>query len=346
MLDHLAFFPITAGTIPKPLAAYGATAVVIFFVLSGYVISYVTESREKTAGAYYSSRISRLYSVAIPALVFTACLDFLGSHLHPDFYASPKILPSAPTVLSYLSSLTFTNEYLVFGTSGFTPGTNNPYWSLSFEATYYLVAGLIIFNRRWIGVLASLIVLALAGRTIFALFPIWIGGFYLYRSRLRFKSQRTAWVMALVSLVIIAASPAVSHVITSDDLGIWLPWGRRPFNRDVLTDYAAASAFSLHLIAMRSIRSIAFIERKPVEKAIRWAGSLTFPLYLFHFPAASFFASISPWKSTTYLHLIFVVAFVLCTVVVASYACEFLRVFMRKTISTCRLPEKLIQTSG
>jgi len=44
----------------------GHDAVVIFFVLSGYVIAFVADTRESTRTGYWTSRLARVYSVALP----------------------------------------------------------------------------------------------------------------------------------------------------------------------------------------------------------------------------------------------------------------------------------------
>jgi peptidoglycan/LPS O-acetylase OafA/YrhL len=127
------------------LGNYGAVGVIIFFVLSGYVIAYVLSTRENSIGPYFSNRISRLYSVALPALILTFTLDSVGIFINPDFYQMKAVLWRPESWSGYISSIFFLNEYQIFDFGGISPGTNGPYWSLSFEATYYLVAGVAIF---------------------------------------------------------------------------------------------------------------------------------------------------------------------------------------------------------
>src|SRR3974377_2602308 len=57
---------------------YGRTAVMVFFVLSGFVIAWVTETRERTLQEYALSRVARLYSVIIPAFILTAGLHTIA----------------------------------------------------------------------------------------------------------------------------------------------------------------------------------------------------------------------------------------------------------------------------
>ncbi len=61
-----------------PASDYGHSSVVVFFVLSGYVIAYITATKERDWVSYAASRIARIYSVAVPAIVLTLALDAAG----------------------------------------------------------------------------------------------------------------------------------------------------------------------------------------------------------------------------------------------------------------------------
>ena len=54
---------------------YMDVAVIIFFVLSGYVIAYVTDNRERSLDDYAINRVARILSVAMPALIETCLRD-------------------------------------------------------------------------------------------------------------------------------------------------------------------------------------------------------------------------------------------------------------------------------
>jgi peptidoglycan/LPS O-acetylase OafA/YrhL len=150
-LEHVASYPFSrpTPTSTHPLlsffGSYGHSAVIVFFVLSGYVIAYVVSTRERTAWAYSVNRISRLYSVVLPALALTCAFDALGQWVNPYVYASRTVLWKPASWQGYTSSLFFVNEFQAFDLNGAVPGTNAPFWSLSFEATYYIVAGLVLF---------------------------------------------------------------------------------------------------------------------------------------------------------------------------------------------------------
>ncbi len=63
---------------------YGRIAVLVFFVLSGFVIAWVSETREQTLEEYGLSRVARLYSVILPAFVATLALDSLAAAINPS----------------------------------------------------------------------------------------------------------------------------------------------------------------------------------------------------------------------------------------------------------------------
>ena len=58
-LSHYAVVRYSGGLFWQ-MMPYGRTAVLVFFVLSGFVIAWVTETRERTLQEYTLSRIARL----------------------------------------------------------------------------------------------------------------------------------------------------------------------------------------------------------------------------------------------------------------------------------------------
>ena len=72
-----------------PASNFGHSSVIIFFVLSGFVIAYITDTRENRLVTYAASRISRVYSVALPAVLLTVVLDAAGRQLYPALYGYP-----------------------------------------------------------------------------------------------------------------------------------------------------------------------------------------------------------------------------------------------------------------
>ena len=181
---HMMSNSISGHVIWWRLGEYGQICVTIFFVLSGYVIAYVTSERESIGKIYFMSRVSRLYSVTILALILTYIFDYFGHIFDPKLYEEKTIgtvFLKTATITGYVSALFFVNEFQVFKFNGIAPGTNFPFWSLSFEAAYYLIAGLMLFVSKKISIPLILIILLLGGNAITALFPVWCFGFILYK---------------------------------------------------------------------------------------------------------------------------------------------------------------------
>ena len=102
----------------------GTPAVVVFFVLSGYVVAYATDKEVVSARDYFIARASRIYSVALPAILITMAFDAAGSAIRPDFYRLPAQLIDH-SLQNTVSCLLFLNE--LWGRH-VIPGSNNPYW--------------------------------------------------------------------------------------------------------------------------------------------------------------------------------------------------------------------------
>ena len=142
LVTHLAYAELSGGMI-QSWRLLGNDAVMVFFVLSGFVIAHVTHEKERTAGAYAASRLARLWSVAVPALIITVLLDQWGATLDPAAYAQWWYQGDDP-LWRALRALSFTNE-LWF--TSVRPFSNGPWWSLGYEAIYYAIFGALFFLR-------------------------------------------------------------------------------------------------------------------------------------------------------------------------------------------------------
>ncbi len=333
-LAHVAARPFTHESVWWRLAQYGSMAVTVFFVLSGYVISYVVANREGKPRDYVIARIARLYSVVGIGLILTLALDNLGLWLRPEFYEIQKAHWKPQSWAGYISSFLFVNEYQIFAFNGIAPGTNGPYWSLSFEATYYAIAGLFLFLSAAYSIPIAIMLLAVAGKTIAALLPIWLIGFFLYRTRLSPQiSPFLCKILAVTSAVGILAAPTIITYLPSTESALWLPWGRAPFNRNITSDYFVAIVFAVHLACVRRLLSAERPVPQRLEALIRWFGSLTFPLYCFHYPAICLLAAISPWSITSLPHLIFICLATATLVIILTPACELTKRGIRQALT-------------
>ena len=123
----------------------GNDAVMAFFVLSGFVIAYVADQKERTLASYSISRFARLYSVAVPALALTVVADAAGSRLSPALYDASWFATDNP-LWRVAANLLFVNE-LWF--TSVRPFSNVPFWSLGYEFWYYLFFCVAMFSAGW-----------------------------------------------------------------------------------------------------------------------------------------------------------------------------------------------------
>lgn len=180
-----------AMILPYALTSAGHQAVVIFFVLSGYLISgsvFRSFEREQWSWtSYLTHRIVRLWVVLIPGLLLCALWDNLGLHLHlaPALYGGAVrnhlIGDVHQTLLTHIffGNLFFLQSLLVpiFGSDG-------PLWSLANEFWYYLLfpLGLAVFRRQFalperiVSAVLFLVIAWFVRHGILQLFPVWLFG--------------------------------------------------------------------------------------------------------------------------------------------------------------------------
>ena len=175
------------------LCTAGHQAVVIFFVLSGYLISgsifRMLQRQAWSWRSYLTHRLVRLWVVLVPGLLLCALWDGLGLHsgLAPELYAGlsgDNVI--AINVAAKHSWGAFASNLLFLQTIHHLPifGSDESLWSLANEFWYYILfpLGLFAILRRTplpARLLCALSFAALAwfvGSEIFKLFPIWLLG--------------------------------------------------------------------------------------------------------------------------------------------------------------------------
>jgi peptidoglycan/LPS O-acetylase OafA/YrhL len=266
-------------------------AVVIFFVLSGWVISHVTTNREKDWRTYTTSRAARIYSVAIPAILIGVVLDAIGSHLRPDLYNPSWGYIAEDTTARAIISLLFMNQIWMVN---IVPGSNQPYWSLGFEVSYYIIFGLALFApRRW-RALAVVTALAIAGPRIVLLMTFWLLGVAGERASRTLRLSPMAGLLLAAGALAIAIGADIFHhrVHPLSVLALSVIW-QPNFPHELII----ASAFALHFVGIHAAAPLLDGLARRVATPVRWFAGATFTLYLFHLPLAQFFCSLAPWPA-------------------------------------------------
>lgn len=290
-----------------PASHYGHSSVIVFFVLSGYVISYITASKESEWQRYAASRLSRIFSVAIPAIVLTLALDAAGRQLVPSAYAYPFDWFG----IRIAASLLMLNELWFISITAFS---NVPYWSICYESWYYVAFGLVSFlprSARWavVGLLAAVL-----GPKIVLLAPIWALGVLLFRwRRLAEISERTGWSLVVFSTIAIV----IFHWFGVEDMAASLltavigkHWFEQlSFSRFFLADYVLGPLVMLHLAGVRRVADRISPLCLAIERPVKRLAAYTFTLYLVHQPLFLFWGAVlrgdprgyRNWLATTFL---------------------------------------------
>jgi peptidoglycan/LPS O-acetylase OafA/YrhL len=328
VLGHLSQ-PIFSNVWPD-LTVFAIGSVAIFFVLSGFVISYVVTRREGTAFEYSVARISRLYSVLIPAVVLSTLVLFLGIWLRPAFMLTWVMQPDNHMLLRHhrvgiiafrtLLPVTFLNIFHDRMANMFPP-LDSPIWSLGYEGAYYALFGIAVFGRGlWRWILLPLMAV-LVGWTILSFLPIWLAGVALQRLGQRWKPKPGAASYALGAACFAAILAAVLAWPK------YHAWALRDHGHRMNTFLAgtghtsmAFASYYFGVATIVAILGVMLLDKpigsllQPVEKPIRWFANHTFSLYLFHFPILALLAIVTKYNPSSQWQIIaiFFVAVILC----------------------------------
>ncbi len=287
VLSHLAY-PRFTGTSYAFLRDWnvGSDAVIVFFVISGCVIAYAAD-RDGTASRFGFNRVTRLFSVMVPALILTLVFDTFGYQIDPGAY--PDIFYHAyPTGEFLLRGLTFSNEWSSLGRMRL--GTNGPLWSLSYEAAYYVLFGLAIFTKGFVRVLSLVAVVAVAGLNVMLLMPAWLMGVALW---MWVKSGGPARIAHTVGYILVVLGPLAylaGHALglpqllvgaTAETLGVPDARWVLGFSDEFLWN------FLIGCCTVMFVAGIAILDPKnvPGQRQIRWLAGASFSIYVTHYPA-------------------------------------------------------------
>jgi peptidoglycan/LPS O-acetylase OafA/YrhL len=284
------------------LTTHAVEAVGIFFVLSGFVIRYVTRLKHARIGEYWIDRASRIYSVVLPAVLFTLLADWIAMRVNPAYFLAHWGQYMDHPVDRLVQNLLFTSQFWSRDTALFS---NGPFWSLSYECLYYAIYGCAFYLRgplRWV-LVAGLILLG--GAHIALLFPLWFLGCVLYEVYVRLTQGMTGRRMHLCFAVVALAGallwrPVVAALFALKNgmTGYRLAHHHQPPNLHWMQDYyrvgIPAAFFMLWLLV--AVDGLRLNERAQWARSLRLLAEGTFPLYLVHFPLYVLIASVIPYN--------------------------------------------------
>ncbi len=310
------------------LPSLGHEMVIIFFVLSGYVIAQSTGKGGKDGKVYASDRLSRLYSVVIPALLLTVCLDQAGSRIAPALYAD-LMAPDHYLIRIGLAGL-FVQQCWTLSS---IPGSNAPFWSLAYEFWYYALFGLFSFCRRplWL-FLGTLAWVALLGWKIPLLLPVWLlgcGAFWLGQRRP--LSPATGGIVALGSGTAFLAS-ALGYVSLPGAEPHWVAQAPLFFSGHVAVDLQMGLLMAAHLYGMSAWLSASQSDPTGTlpARAIRFIANRSFTLYLIHLPVLAFVRAVIPFDGKSDLQVALVMGLAGTFILLIAGPIEHSRFYLRR----------------
>lgn len=274
----------------------GHDAVVVFFVISGFLVGGVTFDRWLSRGAHFSdyvvSRFSRIYIVLIPALTIGFILDVIGMRYFNDaaIYTNPAPLGIGSLVKAStrLDPQTYIGNLLMLqGVSVTSLGSNSPLWSLAYEWWYYCLFFIVLagfFSKGWLRAAwwacALPLLLKLPGELVLWM-TIWLMGVaaFFICTAVRVKTS----VVAVLSVLIVGVA------LTS--------WGDIESGRLQVSDSLLRSFWhDLWVGVGYSLCLIAFSHGKrcfPWAAFNQWAAGFSYSIYLLHFPVLLLLVAIS-----------------------------------------------------
>lgn len=216
------------------VTSLGHQAVMIFFVLSGYLVGGSVLKGLKagtwTWRGYLARRATRLLIVLLPALLLGGLLDYTGirvageSGIYGGRAETAGVVPAPVaerlSVRTFLANVCFLQTVLAP-----TFGSNGPLWSLANEFWYYIVFPLIAVawvRRRnrfaaLVNLIAASLLLIFLGVGIAAYFAVWCLGVFVYVGKAKMPIQcGTVAVVAAAALLVTLTGVSRMAVIRSN----------------------------------------------------------------------------------------------------------------------------------
>lgn len=281
-LGHTNFYWFFCGHVEGFGPQNGQDYVIIFFVLSGFVITWsVDRKKEYHFRQYIFDRLVRLWSVVIPALILGLMLDYFGRAIHPQTYDS--LFSADHLELKVLLSGLFLHESWFLS---IRPGSNGPFWSLSYEFFYYMIFGTIVLLPTLKSkIIAGFTFCVIAGPKILILFPCWLMGCLSYWGCKKIRLN------SLVSLVLITVCIFLLYSILGPRWSNWTPnnfqgLGVAPlfYSAKFLDDYVLAVLVGVFLIAASHWFTLDTKSSGLISSFVSICSKCSFSLYVLHFP--------------------------------------------------------------
>ena len=304
----------------------GQSAVMMFFVLSGFLIGHsiqknIQQNQLFSIKTYTMQRCKRI----LPPFLFALFWMLLLYALAPYFFATQshsfEIIPALMLRTAYdfslhelVGSVFFVNEFLTP-----TLSANAPLWSLSYEVWFYVLAGLMAVWRyafARVGFVITLLILSVLNLQFLVYFGVWLLAFAFsfdqVRSYLDAKSLKIIqWIFGIFALCIAMYDAYQFFVI------------------DQVKTYQA-NLFTMFNACIGLVFAIFLLQLYQKQRTFQpiWAGSARFSytLYVTHFPILLFAMGVFPqsYMRSIWTSMLAVILSMLICIVFAWFMAKFL----------------------
>jgi len=319
----------------------GHEAVMVFFVLSGFFVGGTIIKKKNSFQFlnYLIARLSRLWTVFIPALIFTFLIDQIIRFYFPQIIEGEHLLflNSGPNDEYSTSIITFLSNVMFFQTI-FTPvfGSNGPLWSLANEFWYYIFFPLLMictgFIKRGKYIMFMCFMFLLfsffIANSLLIGFIIWIlgvGVFVVYSKNM--ISINKGFLIPSLILFLLSLIMSKFHFIGN--------------NFSALNDVLIGICFSFLLISIREFE-VSWGLNNYFNRFSIWLSEISFSLYIFHFPIVLLIYSIFYSKKQIILNPLSFIHFTFWFLLIVLISSGFWWLFERNTFIVRNFLSKFI----
>lgn len=334
-VTHAKYHRFTNGWLDG-IGRYGSDAVMIFFVLSGLVIAHVTQTKERNIESYAISRLARLWSVALPALLLSVIADSIGIHLYPSMYDGLWYQGDQATFRLLINAVFQGQSWFM----NVLPFTNTPYWSLGYEFWYYAIFAVGHFLHGSIRWTALAVCCALCGPKILLLMPIWLMGIAVYRIMQTYQIPlQVGWLLWIGSFF----GYGLFQAIGMPGYLLWrsVKWLGEPFvidsllwSKDFLGNYFVGILVAANFIGFWRIHKTFDYRLHQLQRPIRFMAGFTFSVYLFHMPLLHFFGAVIKHDASSPASQFFILLMTMVGIFLLGLITEQKKAFTKRIVAT------------
>jgi peptidoglycan/LPS O-acetylase OafA/YrhL len=246
----------------SPIMQYGANAVQLFWVISGFVFIHVYGGSLKVSGKKYLwHRFTRLYPLHFVTLIIIALAQYMTFSEFNQFSIYHN-----NNLQQFILHLGFASEWFGGGAKSF----NGPVWSVSVEVFSYL---LFLF----------LISKSLLSLRNLAVFCVLFGVFHMLIDNMVTLCMYYFFVGCFANAVFQQAqkhfSQEVIFIISAIGLFLTILVLFLPFNMPAMLPYAAAFSFLI-----TGLVSLEYMGKMKGVSRLKWIGNTSYGNYLWHSP--------------------------------------------------------------